>query len=227
MDPRLYSYIRKNYRKPLPELKLELMKKGLSSYQIENALDEVRAEKRKTFIRHFVILLVVIIIIAIIGLVFISFIKPAEKFVVQTEEKQITLDLPSEKPVTSPFVEDKVPDIAKDIVKPIDQIKKTVEKKTVLPSEITKSLEEIKEISNTRPSDALEHCSALEQKDFCISMIAKNINRPIFCDTIEDQSIKDDCFFFFGQSDKQYCEQIYSGILRDSCEQLAEIQERI
>jgi len=225
MDPQLYSYIRRHYNKSLPELKLDLMKKGFSSYQIENALENVRINRKKRFLRVFLIVLFVLVFFAVIGLVFVSFIKPAEEFAVMPVQKDINIDLPSEKPVIPAVDEEKSVILEDNKSEKLSQIKKYVVEKKEVSLESKKSLEEIKQISNTRPSEALEFCIDLEQKDLCVSLVAKNVNRPVYCENIKDQDIRDDCFFFFGQSDSRYCEQIYSGVLRNSCFSLAEINK--
>ncbi|MBN1644461.1 hypothetical protein JW851_00275 [Candidatus Woesearchaeota archaeon] len=219
MDRALLDYVKKHSGMPLPELKLELMKRGFSSYQIEQALEDVRA-KRRSFLISFSILLIIAIILVIVGLVFISFIRPAEELVKVPVEKQTQaqkwIAVPSERPAapSEPYVEE---EIEEKIVE-----KEFVKKTEAIPS---KTLEEIRELSNSNPQSALEQCSLLENSDECISLVAKNSDNANACNQIVNSDIRDNCFFFFGQSNKEYCENIVSANVRNNCFIISDIQE--
>jgi len=218
MDPKLFSFIRRNYRRPLPELKLELMKQGFSSYQIEDALEKVRAGKRRVFFRWGVILLVVLVIIAITALVFIAFIRPAEELV--SSEKDVSVVLPSERQddLVEPAVEEQ------EII-PEPELIAEPEKVSVAEQNISPVL--VSEFRLISSADALKQCSGFDNPDECLLFVAKDEYNSALCYEIGDTGLKNDCFFFFGQSDSSFCGQISSYNLRQSCEQLAFIWEGV
>jgi hypothetical protein len=224
MDKALLDYVKKHPRMPLPELKLELMKRGFSAFQIEQAMKTTR-DQRQNLLMYLIFILILAVFLIIIGLIFVSFVQPAEKLEkIQIETKtqeQEYIAVPSERPKApeTPYVE--------------EEIKKQEEKEiqTDTEQEITqiqtpsKTLEEIRKISNTNPSQALEECDKLENKDECIGLVAKNSNNVDACNKINDKYIKDNCFYFFGQADKKYCNEILSIDQRNECMILADIQE--
>ncbi|MBD3361821.1 hypothetical protein GF358_03445 [Candidatus Woesearchaeota archaeon] len=222
MDQALSEFIKKNSGMPLPELKLELMKRGFSSYQIEQALRQVRA-KRQSFWIYLIVFLIIIIFFVIIGLVFVSFIRPAEELikapaVKESPEKEFVV-VPSERPTApeKPFVEEKDEIKEEFIEEKIESVPETREE--------TKSLSEIRALSNTNPSDAVGECSLLQNVDKCVSLVAKNTNNPDLCREIDDSDIRDNCFLFFGQSNEIHCADILSTAVRRSCFLLADIEE--
>lgn len=222
MDQALIAYIQKHSGMPLPELKLELMKQGFSSYQIEQALITVKA-RRMAFFRSFVVLLVVAAVFVVIGLVFISFIRPAEEFVkipLEQESEQKWVALPSERPIApeAPFEEEI------EMPQKKEEFGGQIETEKQAPS---KNIEEIRRLSNAEPSVALEQCKLIEARDECISLVAKNTNTPLFCEQIENTGVRDNCFFFFGQANDGFCARIISSAVRNSCYVIAGINEKI
>lgn len=222
MDQALSNFIKKNSRMPLPELKLELMKSGFSSYQIEQALKHTKA-KRQSFFVYSAIFLIIIIFLVIITLIFISFIQPAEeltKIPIQKQaEEQKWIAVPSEQPAApdKPYNEEikqTTPEQKKIIAMPNVDIKESV----------SKTLDEIRAISDSNSETALEECKLYKNIDDCISLIAKNTNDPELCQQITASNIKDNCFLFFGQADEVYCTNILSSTARRSCFLLAEIE---
>ncbi len=222
MDKALLDFVKKHSKMPLPELKLELMKRGFSAYQIDQAMKKVKA-KRQSFFVYFIALLIIVIFLIIIGLIFVSFIQPAEKLtkikIEPESQEQKYMAVPSERPEApeAPFFEEEIEQ--KEIIQ-----KETIEEfiQTTTPS---KTLEEIRKISDINPAQALEECSKLENKDKCIELVAKNSNNVNACNEINDNYIKDNCFYFFGQANKQYCNNIISIDKRNECIMIAEIQE--
>jgi len=219
MNPKLFSFIRRNYRRPLPELKLELMKQGFSSYQIEDALEKVMAEKRRSFLRRGLILLIVLVVISLVVLVFVSFIRPAEELI--SPEKDVSFVLESEKKqevIGEQAVEERT-------VIPGPEPIAGPEKAPVSEENISPVL--VSDFRLISSANALRQCSNFDSPDKCLLFVAKDEYNPALCYEIESAKLKNDCFFFFGQSDISYCEQISSARLRQSCEQLGFIKEKV
>jgi cytoskeletal protein RodZ len=216
MDKALLDYVKNHPRMPLPELKLELMKRGFSSYQIEQAIKKTK-EKRNNFFVYLVFILVLAIILIIISLIFVSFIQPAEKLtkvgIESEDQEQKWIAVPSERP-TAPeddFFEEEIEE--KEIIdaKPAE--------KQAIPA---KTIEDIKKISDTNPTQALEQCNEVQNKDECISLVAKNTNNVELCTQITDSNTKDYCFYFFGQANNEYCENIVAFSTRNTCEMVSD-----
>lgn len=216
MDKALIDFVKNHPRMPVPDLKLELMKRGFSSYQIDQAVKKVKT-KRSNFFVYLIFILVLAIILIIIGLVFVSFIQPAEKLtkveIESEDQEQKWIAVPSERPEApeDDFFEEETEE--KEIIDT-----KTTEKE-IIP---TKTIEDIRKISNTNPNQALEQCNELENKDECISLVAKNTNNVELCSQITDSNIKDYCFYFFGQANNEYCENIVSINTRNTCEMVSD-----
>lgn len=220
MDPHLAALIRRNSKKPLPELKLELMKHGFSSYQIENALEELKI-KDWPLIRTFAVVLVLAVVVLAIGFVFVSFVEPAEKL--------ITREIPgAENILPLGQQETVVQETSRESVISEEAATEIVTKPSaLLIPPVTKSLEEIRELSVLQKEKALSECVAVEERDSCVSLIAKSTNDAELCGNILDIQKKDYCFYFFGQANKEFCSRILSGTLKNYCTAIAGINQRI
>jgi len=222
MDPHLAALIRRNSKKPLPELKLELMKHGFSSYQIENALEELKI-KDWPLIRTFAVVLVLAVVVLAIGFVFVSFVEPAEKL--------ITREIPGAEnilPPLEPSAEQGKTSKETSNEPVISEETSTVTKPSALLfPPVTKTLEEIRELSVLQKEKALSECVSIEERDSCISLVAKTTNDAELCSNILDIQKKDYCFYFFGQSNKEFCSRISSETLKNYCNTIAGINQRI
>ena len=218
MDPHLAALIRRNSKKPLPELKLELMKRGFSSYQIENALEELKI-KDWPLIRTFAVVLVLAVVVLAIGFVFVSFVEPAEKL--------ISREIPgAENILPSVQQENVVQDNANEQVIS-DKTETVTTPSSLLLPPVTKSLEEIRELSVLQKEKALSECISIEERDSCISLVARSTNDAELCSNILDIQKKDYCFYFFGQANREFCDRISSSTLRNYCNTVAGINQKI
>jgi len=226
MDPRLESFIKRNSKMPLSEVKLELMKQGFSSYQIENALEELRI-KNRPLLKAFAVFLVLAVVVFAVGFVFVYFIQPAEKLIAgpsQSSALPETIVLESEAGVQQSSAQQ-----TEDIV-----VSKDEESEISLPSQsesgspVLIDLEEVRKLSLVQKEEAISKCSYLSvQKDDCFSLVAKTVGDPELCLKVAESSAKDNCFFFFGQSNVDFCSRISSATLRNYCTAIAEITQRI
>lgn len=240
MDPHLAALIRRNSKKPLPELKLELMKHGFSSYQIEDALEQMKI-RDWPIIRTLAILLVLAVVVLAIGFVFVSFIEPAEKMAAGEQRGE---------PDENEFVQGSVREMVQENVSPSgiseEAAQSVISEETVVSEESVvsenivssssafipfaeKDIEEIRKLSLTQKEKALSECSSLPdlKKDSCISLVARTTNDAELCSKIGDLQKRDYCFYFFGQSNKEFCSEISSATLRNYCTTLAGISQRI
>lgn len=219
MDPHLAALIRRNSKKPLPELKLELMKRGFSSYQIEDALEEMKI-KDWPLIRTFSILLVLAVVVLAIGFVFVAFIEPAEKLI-KRELPGAENILPPAEQSAEEVISEKTPE------EPAVSKEAITRPSALLMPPVTKRLEEIRELSVLQKEKALSECVLIEEKDACISLVARTTNDAELCSNIADQQKKDYCFYFFGQSNREFCGRISSETLKNYCITIAGINQRV
>lgn len=236
MDPHLAALIRRNSKKQLPELKLELMKHGFSSYQIEDALEEMKIGNR-SIIRTLAVLLVFAVVVLAIGFVFVSFIGPAEKMVadeasvvdapvveVSSEQKDV---LPAvSQPETQGISEGSPENVISEEIVVSENI---VSSPHVFIPSAEKDIEEIRKLSLTQKEKALEECSSLPEpkKGQCISLVARTTNDAELCSRIDDLQERDYCFYFFGLANKEFCSEISSATLKNYCTTLAGINQRV
>jgi len=227
MDPRLELFIKKNSRRPLSEIKLELMKQGFSSYQIENALEELRI-KNRPLLRAFAVFLVIAVVVFAVGFVFVYVIQPAEKMITgpsQSSALPENIVLPSEAGVQQDSAQETEAIVVSKDKK--SEIPVSSEEKPVSPAVLI-NLEEVRKLSLVQKEEAISKCSSLSvQKDDCFSLVAKTVSDPELCSKIAESSAKDNCFFFFGQSNNEFCSEISSSTLRNYCTAIAGINQKI
>lgn len=86
----------------------------------------------------------------------------------------------------------------------------------------TETLEQIKELSRTNPSRALQQCNSIEVpdlRDTCIGNIGEANNNKVYCTQINNLRIKDLCYSNIAKSinDNSLCQEISIDSRRDSC----------
>lgn len=86
-------------------------------------------------------------------------------------------------------------------------------------------VDEVKQLASAQPSKAEALCLELSDKDDCLSLIVKESRRPEFCNNIESDETRDNCYMSFIVEGQTYlCPRVKLESNVDYCNRISDIQ---